>query len=88
MRNYFDSSVDEDDMGRTVIGHTPAGKTVQVTKRQEGIGYIVNFQEGGETPEMWNGIWTNYHLAEEMGRRYLTERWLEDAEKSASTAGK
>ncbi len=88
MRDYFKDGIDEDERGRTVIGRTPSGKTVQVMKRLEGIGYVVNFQEGGETPEMWGGIWTNYHLAEEIARRYLTERWLDNAEKATDTAGK
>ena len=75
MRDYMEGGVDEGDDGVTVIAKTPKGKTVQVRKRKEGLGYIIEFKEGGELPKEFSGIWTSYHLAEEPARQYVADKW-------------
>lgn len=62
-----------DDWQATVIGKTPDGKSVQVVKRQEGMGYEVNFREGGNKPADFDGWFTSYDKAEAQARLYLTK---------------
>lgn len=58
----------------TQIGQTKGGKTVQVVKRSEGMGYEVNFREGGEKPAQLDGWFTSYDKAEQAARTYLNSQ--------------
>lgn len=58
----------------TKIGETRDGKTVQVVKRNDGMGYEVNFREGGAKPSDMEGWFTSYDKAEQAARAYLNRR--------------
>lgn len=63
----------DDEWKATVIGETPTGNEVQVAKRPEGSGYILQLRKGGELPAAYKGWYTSYDKARDAGRVYLNE---------------
>lgn len=68
---------EEVEPGKTKIGQTPNGKTVQIYKLADTTGYGIQFAEGGENPPEFQGKWTSYSKAELDARIYLQKRWDE-----------
>lgn len=73
--------------GKTRIGKTPNGKSVQVYKLSDTAGYGIQFSEGGEQPKEFRGMWTSYAKAELDARLYLQKRWDEFELNGETSAG-
>jgi len=67
----------EDDWEATVIGESPNKRELQVAKRKEGSGYVLQWRQGGELPALYSGWYTSYDKARTAGFIYLNE--LRDA---------
>lgn len=72
-------NTEEVEPGKTKVGKTPGGKTVQVYKLGNTTGYGIQFAEGGETPVEFRGKWTTYAKAELDARLWLQKKWDEHA---------
>ena len=71
-QNYFDSS---NEWTATVIGESPRGAALQVTKRPNGVGYTISYRDGGNVPNDLSGWFTTYDKAEVAARAYLAGLW-------------
>lgn len=78
---------EEIEPGKTRIGKTPNGKSVQVYKLPDRNGYGIQFSEGGEQPKEFRGMWTSYSKAELDARLYLQKRWDEYELNGTASAG-
>ena len=59
----------------TVVGKSPAGASLQITKRREGTGYVLSYRDGGNVPNHLSGWFTTFDKAESAGRAYLAGLW-------------
>ena len=67
----------DDDWEATVIGESPNKKELQVAKRKEGSGYVLQWRSGGDLPALYSGWYTSFDKARSAGFVYLNE--LRDA---------
>lgn len=70
-KNFF---TDDGEWKNTVIGKSPNGAELCVTKRLGGMGYELRYN-GGKLPTKLTGWFTSYDKAEEAARIYLAEMW-------------
>lgn len=66
----------------TVVGQSPNGNKLQVTKRPDGVGYILGWRNGGMVPSKYAGWYTTFEKAEHSARIHLSELWEEAREAS------
>jgi hypothetical protein len=59
----------------TVVGKSPSGNQLQITKRHDGTGYQLGWRNGGEVPARYSGWYTTYEKAETSARLHLAELW-------------
>jgi hypothetical protein len=82
-KDYFS---DMNEWQATVIGQTPNGNNLQITKRQEGTGYELSLRNGGSMPAKYSGWYTTYEKAEEAARLFLSLQWEEARTKGTKVA--
>lgn len=80
--NFFDQ---EGEWRSTVIGQTVGGKNVQVQKNPKGLGYLINFQSGGELPVELQGVFTKYEFAELQARLWLNKNHAQARSETAKS---
>lgn len=73
-QNFFS---DDDEWHSTVIGETPGGAQLQITKCPDTVGYEMSWRHGGEMPAALKGWYTSYSKAEVAARTYLHQLWAE-----------
>jgi hypothetical protein len=71
-QNFFGEG---DDWVATVVGTSPTGNSLQVTKKQDGVGYQLNWRDGGSMPAHLTGWYTTFDKAEVAARVHLHELW-------------
>lgn len=70
-KNFFS---DEQEWKSTLIGKTPNGAGLHITKRYEGVGYQLKF-DGGMLPAKLSGWYTTFDKAQTAARTYLSQSW-------------
>ncbi len=76
--------VSDEDWTATIVGSTPGGKEVQVTRREGANGFKVGFNTGAPLPVEFQGWFTSYAKAEQAGRLYLNKKWEKHAKSAAN----
>lgn len=69
----------------TVVGSSPNGNQLQVTKRPDGVGYVLGWRNGGTIPSKYAGWYTTFEKAEHTARIHLSELW-DEARKASMVA--
>ena len=82
-KDYFS---DMNEWQATVVGKTPSGNQLQITKRREGTGYELSLRNGGTMPAKYTGWYTTYEKAEEAARLFLSLQWEEARTKGTKVA--
>lgn len=67
---------DDENWKATVVGKSPAGAELAVTKRAIGNGYELMYRRG-TLPDSLRGWYTTFDKAAEAGRVYLAQLWEE-----------